>query len=74
MQCAGYVNADPEFMKDIKTGDETWLYSYDPDIKTSHLSEKQHCLHRKKVVQQSRSNMVMTVFFYYQSIIMSRLP
>ena len=27
------VNHDPEFMKTIITGDETWVYGYDPETK-----------------------------------------
>ena len=27
------ANRDPEFIKTIVTGDETWVYGYDPDTK-----------------------------------------
>jgi hypothetical protein len=30
LECA---NGDPEFLKTIITGDETWVYGYDPDTK-----------------------------------------
>jgi hypothetical protein len=30
MECA---NGDPEFMKTVIPGDETWVYGYDPEMK-----------------------------------------
>lgn len=29
-----YANADPEFIKNIIPGDETWIYIYDHETKT----------------------------------------
>jgi hypothetical protein len=30
LECA---NGDPEFLKTVITGDETWVYGYDPEMK-----------------------------------------
>jgi histone-lysine N-methyltransferase SETMAR len=30
LECA---NVDPEFLKTVITGDETWVYGYDPETK-----------------------------------------
>jgi hypothetical protein len=28
-----YTNSDPEFLNIVTTGDETWVYGYDPETK-----------------------------------------
>jgi hypothetical protein len=28
-----FVNGDPEFLKTVITGDEMWVYGYDPETK-----------------------------------------
>ena len=35
-----FANHDPEFMKTIITGDETWVYGYDPETKFQSLQWK----------------------------------
>jgi histone-lysine N-methyltransferase SETMAR len=35
LQCA---NGDPEFLKTVITGDETWVYEYDPETKVQSCS------------------------------------
>jgi histone-lysine N-methyltransferase SETMAR len=34
------VNGDPEFLKTVFTGDETWVYRYDPETKVQSLQWK----------------------------------
>jgi hypothetical protein len=38
LECA---NEDPEFLKTVITGDETWVYAYDPETKVQ-LSQWKH--------------------------------
>jgi hypothetical protein len=34
LECA---NGDPEFLKTVITGDKTWVYGYDPEMKVRSL-------------------------------------
>ena len=63
LNCANY---DPEFMKTIITGDETWVYGYDPETKFQSSQWKHVEYPRSKNVWQARSNVkvMMTCFFY----------
>ena len=44
LNCA---NQDSQFLKKIITGDETWVYGYDPETKSSRLNEN-HLHHQDR--------------------------
>ena len=62
LNCA---NHDPEFLKTIITGDETWVYGYDPETKFQSSQCKYVESPRTKKAWQVRSNVkvMMTCFF-----------
>ena len=65
------TNSDPDFMNTIITGDETWVYGYDPETK-SQSSQWQHSTSpRPKKARQVRSNVkvMLTVFFGSSSVV-----
>ena len=67
LDCA---NHDPEFMKTIITGDETWVYGYDPETKFQSSQWKHPESPRPKKARQVRSNVkVMTCFFDSRGIV-----
>ena len=41
-------NADENFLKNVITGDETWVYGYDVEQKFSHRSGWENCCHNQK--------------------------
>jgi hypothetical protein len=45
LECA---NGDPEFLKTVITGDETWVYGYDPEMKVQSLQWKHSSSPRPK--------------------------
>jgi hypothetical protein len=63
-----FANGDPEFLKTVITGGETWVYGYDPETKvqSSHSSSP-----RPKKTQrvQSKIKVLLTVFFDYCGIV-----
>ena len=60
------ANHDPEFNKTIITGDETWVYGYDPETKFQSLQRKHPKSPRPKKAQQICSNVkvMLTCFFF----------
>jgi hypothetical protein len=62
-------NDDKNFLKNVITGDKTWMYRYDVETKVQ-LSQLMGKLSpRPKKASQSRSNVrvIMIVFFFYVS-------
>jgi hypothetical protein len=60
-----YANSDPEFLNIVITGDESWVYRYDPEAKAQ-SSQWQHStsLRPKKTRRvQSNVKVMLTVFF-----------
>jgi len=60
-----YANSDPEFLNIVITGDESWVYGYNPETKAQ-ASQWQHSTSlRPKKARQVRSNIkvMLTVFF-----------
>ena len=55
----------PEFIKTIVTGDETWVYGYDPETKFQSSQQKHPESPRPKKARQVRSNVkvMLTCFF-----------
>jgi hypothetical protein len=55
---------DPNFISNITTGDETWVYGYDPDTKQQSSQWKSPNSPRPKKARQVRSNdKSMLIFF-----------
>jgi hypothetical protein len=68
LECAdGY----PEFLKTVITGDETWVYAYDPETKVQSLQWKHSSSPRPKKAQwvQSKVKVLLTVLFGYRGIV-----
>jgi hypothetical protein len=68
LECA---NEDPEFLKTAITGDEMWVYRYDPEMKVHSSQWKHSSSPRPKKAQQVRSKVkvLLTVFFDYRGIV-----
>lgn len=62
---------DPDFIRNIITGDESWVYGYDPETKSQSSQWKSPSSPRPKKARMSRSNVkaMLTVFFDYDGII-----
>jgi transposase len=68
LECA---NGETEFLKTVITGDETWVYGYDPERKVQ-LSQWKHCSSpRLKKAQWvwNKVKVLLTVFFDYRGIV-----
>ena len=65
------ANHDPEFIKTIITGDETWVYGYDPETKFQSSQWKHPESPRPKKARQVRSNVkvMLTCFFDSRGIV-----
>ena len=65
------ANHDPEFIKTIITGDETWVYGYDPETKFQSSQWKYPESPRPKKARQVRSNVkvMLTCFFDSRGIV-----
>ena len=65
------ANHDPEFIKTIITGDETWVYGYDPETKFQSSQWKHPESPRPKKARQVRSNVkvMLTCFFDSHGIV-----
>ena len=61
------ANHDPEFIKTIVTGDETWVYGYDPDTKFQFSQWKHLESPRPKKAQQVRSNVKVMLTCVFDS-------
>lgn len=59
------VNDDPDFLKKVITGDESWVYGYDIETKAQSSQWKRPEEPRPKKARQVRSNVkvLLTVFF-----------
>ncbi len=68
LDCA---NSDSDFMNTIITGDETWVYGYDPETKFQSSQWKHHTSPRPKKARQVRSNVkvILTCFFDSNGIV-----
>jgi transposase len=68
LECA---NGDPEFLKTVITGDETWVYGYDPETKVQSSQWKHSSFPRPKKVQRVRCKVkgLPTAFFDYRGIV-----
>ncbi|PNF35838.1 hypothetical protein B7P43_G09433, partial [Cryptotermes secundus] len=60
-----FANRDPEFLKTVITGDELWVYGYDPETKVQASQWKHPTSPRPKRARQVRSNVkaILTTFF-----------
>ncbi|GAB1860480.1 Histone-lysine n-methyltransferase setmar-like protein [Camponotus japonicus] len=65
------VNDDPDLLKRVITGDETWVYGYDVETKAQSSQWKQSDEPRPKKARQVRSNVkvLLTVFFDYNGVV-----
>ena len=59
------VKSDPKFFNTVISGDETWVYGYDPETKFQSSQWKHPKSPRPKKARQVRSNVkvMLTVFF-----------
>ena len=64
-------NADENFLKNVITGDETWVYSYDVETKVQSSQWMGKLSPRPKKARQSRSNVkvMCIVFFDWKGIV-----
>ncbi|GFX84360.1 mariner Mos1 transposase [Trichonephila clavipes] len=65
------INSDENFLKKIITGDETWVYGYDPETKQQSSQWKFPSEPRPKKARQSQGNIksMLIVFFDYEGIV-----
>jgi hypothetical protein len=56
------TNGDPEFLKTVITGDETWVYGYDPEMKVQSLQWKHSSFPRPKKAQLVWSKVKVLLF------------
>ena len=65
------VNDDPDFVKKVITGDESWVYGYDVETKAQSSQWKHTESPRPKKAHQVRSNVkvLLTVFFDYHGVV-----
>jgi len=59
------VESDSNFLKTVITGDEPWVYGYDPETKAQSSQWKHPSSPRPKKARQVRSNVkvLLTLFF-----------
>ena len=64
------TNNDPDFLKKVITGDEAWLYVYDPEIKAQSSQWKSpESPHTKKARKSQKNVKVMTVFSNHEGVV-----
>lgn len=65
------VENDPELLKRVITGDESWVYGYDVETKTQSSQWKTKSEPRPKKARQVRSNVkvLITVFFDWKGVV-----
>jgi hypothetical protein len=65
------ANEDPTFICRIITGDESWIYGYDPETRQQSSQWKSPQSPRAKMAQQVRSSTksILIVFFYLKGIV-----
>jgi hypothetical protein len=68
LECA---NGDPEFLKTVITGNETWMYGYDPEtkVKSSHWKHSSSPRPKKAYRMWSKVKVLLTVSFDYCGIV-----
>ena len=59
------VRHDPNFMSRVITGDESWLYDYDPETKRQPSQWKTPSSPRPKKARQVRSNIESMLIFFW---------
>ena len=67
----GMVNNDDTVLKKVITGDESWVYGYDPETKQQSSQWKRPDEPRPKKARQSHSSVksMLIVFFHYESVV-----
>ena len=62
---------NPDFMKKVITGDESWIYCYDPETKAQSSQWKSPGSPRPKKARQTRSKIktMLTAFFYWEGVV-----
>ena len=65
------VNNDPELLKTVITGDETWVYGYDVETKAQSSQWKLPKEPRPKKIRQVRSNVkvLLTAFIDFNGVV-----
>jgi len=65
------VNNDPDLLKTVITGDETWVYGYDVETKAQSSQWKLPEEPRPKKIRKVRSNVkvLLTVFFDFNGVV-----
>lgn len=65
------TNNDPHFLKQVITGDGSWVYSYDHETKAQSFQWKSPASPRPKRAHQSQSNIkaMLTVFFDHEGLL-----
>jgi hypothetical protein len=65
------TESDKNFMRQIITGDETWVYGYVPETKRQSSQWKSADFPRPKKARQVRSKVkvMLIVFFYMEGIV-----
>jgi hypothetical protein len=68
LECA---NGDLDFLKTVITGDESWVYGYDPETKAQSSQWKSPSSPGPKRSRQMKSKVevMLTVFFYYCGVV-----
>jgi len=65
------VDSDPNFLNTVITGDETWVYGYDPETKLQSSEWRHPTDPRPRTARQARSKVkvMLTVFFDSNSVV-----
>ena len=65
------IDDDPDLLKRVITGDESWVYGYDVETKAQSFQWKHTESPRPKKARQVRSNVhvLLTVFFDYHGVV-----
>jgi len=65
------INSDENLLKKVITGDESWVYGYDPETKQQSSQWKHASSPRPKKARQSRSKIksMLIVFFDYEGVV-----
>jgi hypothetical protein len=59
------VRQDPNFLSRVKTGDETWVYDYDPETKQQSTQWKTPSYPRPKKARKVRSNIQVNAGYFF---------
>ena len=65
------TNKEPDFLKNVITGDELWIYSYDLEMKAQSSQRKLLCSSCLQKVQQRHNKIktMLTVFFDWEGVV-----